>query len=208
MPFLSDPLGKCVSTPVGQSASFNCHPPPYHTFLNWHRVSIQSSKRAWSGRKHEKALSRLRNRLSRDRQIARTLRHFTRGYHRFYYGSRREASLNLPCCLIPAPHPSATWPSCSYSSELRATRGTLWSSTTLPFCRGSWWGGPDHLEMRHHTLCFRAFSNHLLRGGASEGEKVWKPAGGFRACLDRVQRSFGLGVDENFITPIKNFPSR
>ena len=62
--------------------------------------------------------------------------------------------------------------------------------------------------MRHHTLCFQAFSNHLLRGGASEGEKVWKPAGGFRACLDRVQRSFGLGVDENFITPIKNFPSR
>ena len=62
--------------------------------------------------------------------------------------------------------------------------------------------------MRHHTLCFQAFSNHLLRGGASEGEKVWKPAGGFRACLDRVQRSFGLGVDESFITPIKNFPSR
>ena len=62
--------------------------------------------------------------------------------------------------------------------------------------------------MRHHTSCFQAFSNHLLRGGASEGEKVWKPAGGFRACLDRVQRSFGLGVDESFITPIKNLPSR
>ena len=47
--------------------------------------------------------------------------------------------------------------------------------------------------MRHHTSCFQAFSNHLLRGGASERERVWKPAGGFRASLDRVNGVWARG---------------
>ena len=49
------------------------------------------------------------------------------------------------------------------------------------------------MEMRHHTSCFQAFSNHLLRGGASERERVWKPAGGFRASLDRVNGVWARG---------------
>ena len=61
--------------------------------------------------------------------------------------------------------------------------------------------------MRHHTSCFQPSPTILLRGGASERERVWKPAGGFRASLAEVNGVW-VGVDEGFITPIKNLPSR
>ena len=47
--------------------------------------------------------------------------------------------------------------------------------------------------MRHQTSCFRPSPTNLLRGGASERERVWKPAGGFRASLDRVNGVWARG---------------
>ena len=63
----------------------------------------QLTKRARSGRKREKALSRLRSRLSRDGQSANSEK-LQEDIIDFIMGAGGETSLNLPCFLILAPH--------------------------------------------------------------------------------------------------------
>ena len=64
----------------------------------------QSTKRARSGQKREKALSRLRSRLSRDGQSADSEKFLLEDIIDFIMGAGGETSLNLPCLLILAPH--------------------------------------------------------------------------------------------------------
>ena len=61
--------------------------------------------------------------------------------------------------------------------------------------------------MRHQTSCFQLSPTNLLRGGASERERAGNLLGDFGPPWTE-STEFGLGVDEGFITPIKNLPSR
>ena len=61
--------------------------------------------------------------------------------------------------------------------------------------------------MRHQTSCFQLSPTNLLRGGAGERERVGNLLGDFGPPWTE-STEFGLGVDEGFITPIKNLPSR
>ena len=47
--------------------------------------------------------------------------------------------------------------------------------------------------MRHQTSCFQPSPTNLLRGGASEGERVGNLLGDFRASLDRVSGVWARG---------------
>ena len=69
-----------------------------------HQITSQSTKRAWSGRRREKALSRLRSRLSRDGQSADSEKFLLEDIIDFIMGAGGETSLNLPCLLILASH--------------------------------------------------------------------------------------------------------
>ena len=71
---------------------------------SFHITADQLTKRARSGRKREKALSRLRSRLSRDGQSADSEKFLLEDIIDFIMGAGGETSLNLPCLLILASH--------------------------------------------------------------------------------------------------------
>ena len=160
----------------------------------------QSPKRAWSGRRCEKALSRLRSRLSRDRQSANSEKSYKR-IPLISLWRPVEKHPQLAVLLNPRP-PSELSP--SLPASIRQS------------CRRR--GGPCLARPSYHSAGARDGENRitwrcatkrpvsgLLRAasltiflGAGEvngraGVEGWKPAGRSRASLDRGQRSLGSG---------------
>ena len=68
----------CVVSSVSDLHLLNLMTFRWNLILPSHLCCVQSTKRAWSGWKREKALSRLRSRLSRDRQSANSEKSYKR----------------------------------------------------------------------------------------------------------------------------------
>ena len=154
---------------TSNAASFHFTP-----FLLYHH-DYQSSKRARSGRKQEKARSPGWGVvLSRDGQSANSVKS-TRKYHRFHYGNGRRNIFLLAVFLNPRPPPELP-------PGLPAPRRRSWrrrgghcvASATLPFYLGSWKRGPNNLEsatIRFVSDLLRAAPPDLLCYGAGQGER-------------------------------------
>merc|ERR1712012_901721 len=148
---------------------------------------------------------------------AQTLRNFTRGYHRFHYGSRRRNITQLAVFLNPCPPPEL--PPSLPAPMRRSCRRRGGPCVARPSYHSA--GArdrEDRITWRCATirlvssLLRAAPPDHLAKGrGKRTGEQTerdWRPAGGFRVSLDRGQWSLGSGWTEGCIIPIKNLPSR
>ena len=186
------------------------------TWKMWLVSTSQSTKRARSGRKREKALSRLRSRPQPGR-----------AEHKLWEIYKKISSISLwdreekhhSTCRDLNPCPPPELPPGLPAPRRRSCRrrgGPCVASATLPFYLGSWKRGPNNLEsatIRFVSDLLRAAPpDHLAMGRGKENGRAERegrrPAGGLRISLDRGRWSLGSRWTEGCITPIKNLPSR
>ena len=127
-----------------------------------------------------------------------------------------EASLNLLCFLILAPHPSCHLAFPLLFVGAAGDEGDPVLARPFHHSAGAR-DGEDRITWRCATIrpvssLLRAASpTILLRGGASEREGRERGFGNLLGDFGppwTESTEFGLGVDEGYLTPIKNLPSR
>ena len=167
----------------------------------------QSTKRAWSGRKHEKALSRLRSRLSRDGQSADSETFYKR-ISSFLLWEPEENITQLAVLLNPRPPPECylafllllVWAECDEGDTVE-----LGHSTILP---GLVIGGTGSPGDAPPYVMFPGLLQPFAKGRGKWGREGLEACWGISGLPRPSSTEFWAGVDESFIIPIKNLPSR